>query len=196
MNINFDKYTNSNNNGDFAVIEETGTYHARLVMVRMNKMDPKFLKDDEEPRDQISFLFDVLNNQGLSCHVATKPCTITFTDRSKLPGILGKLGQPTSGKELKELLYTKDGKLKDIYCKVTVEATERPAGDGYYNRVMKITAVEEPTGQPVSKLDDWDFKTFGKEVELYDVNPAYETKSDNDEDDDFINKVKAENGVK
>jgi hypothetical protein len=190
--INFEKYYNANDNGDFAVINEEGSYHARLMMVRISKQD-KYIEEGKEPRDQISFLFDVLNEKGLSCHVATRPTSITFTDRSNLPKILNKLGQPTCGKELQELLYTKDGELKDIYCKVYVDVQEKE--NGIFNNVTKIISVEEPTDQPVSKIVDWDLKVFGKDIEAGDVNPAYKAASNTDEEDDFIEKVKKENNV-
>lgn len=179
-NINLSQYKNISSNGDFAVIEEDGVYHARLMMVRISKQDERFVEDGKEPRDQISFLFDVLNSKGLSCHVATKPCTVTFTDRSRLPVILGKLCQPKDGDELKDVLYTKEGQLKDIYCKVMVEVKERPNGDGFYNTVTKIVAVEEPTGQAESNVTEWDFKAYGKAVDMYDLNPKYETNLDDD----------------
>ena len=187
--INFEKYNNANNNGDFAMVNEEGSYHARLMMVRLSKQD-KYIEEGKEPKDMISFLFDVINENGQSCHIATRPTGITFTDRSNLPKILNKLGQPSNGKELQELLYTKDNKLKDIYCKVYVDVQEKE--NGIFNNVTKIIAVEEPTDQPVSKIVDWDYKVFGKEIEMGDINPAYKT---DDEDDDFIKKVKAENNV-
>ena len=187
--INFEKYNNANDNGDFAVVKEEGSYHARLMMVRLSKQD-KYIEEGKEPKDQISFLFDVINENGQSCHIATRPTGITFTDRSNLPKILNKLGQPTNGKELQELLYTKDKKLKDIYCKVYVDVQEKE--NGIFNNVTKNIAVEEPTDQPVSKIVEWDYKVFGKEIVAGDINPAYKT---DDEEDDFIKKVKAENNV-
>lgn len=188
--INFEKYNNVNDNGDFAVVKEEGSYHARLMMVRLSKQD-KFIEEGKEPKDQISFLFDVINENGQSCHIATRPTGITFTDRSNLPKILNKLGQPTNGKELQELLYNKDKTLKDIYCKVYVDVQEKE--NGIFNNVTKIIAVEEPTDQPVSNIVEWDYKVFGKDIIMGDINPAY--KPSDEADDDFMSRIKSEHGV-
>lgn len=57
-----------------------GVYTGRLCMARISKQASRFVKDGEQPKDQISFVFDVDGR-----YVSTKCFGISWTDKSSLP---------------------------------------------------------------------------------------------------------------
>lgn len=140
----------------FANITEDGTYNGRLAAMLFTKQDEKYAADKDNPKELVTFVFDLLNEKGESVHVKTKACTLSFTDKSKLPKIWG-IKTP---EELKALTVNEDGSLKDLFvkCKVDVDVTEK----GYFPVVDKVKQIVPATDQKPTKLTDWDKKVFGK----------------------------------
>lgn len=83
--INYNELYTQKTNEAFDNIEKAGIYKGRLIAVKISKQSPQFVEEDKEPKKLISFLWDCKNKAGKSVHVSTKPCTISFTEKSTLP---------------------------------------------------------------------------------------------------------------
>lgn len=167
--IKFEQYNNTATNEAWANITEDGVYNARLFAIRVSKQNEKFIDEGATPKDQISFVFDVLNEQNQSVHVATKPCTISFTDKSTLPKIWEKVTKLTSGADMSKLFYEENG-LGDTF-KVMIEVTQKD--DKIYNTVTKVTAKTKAE-IPVCPVTDYDLRVYGQPCEEYDLAEGYE----------------------
>ena len=158
----------SKTNEAWANITEDGAYNGRLAAAIMSEQSKEFVAEGAEPKVLVSYVFDLLNKKGESVHVSTKPCTISFTDKSRLP----QIWKVKSGAELKTLLNDADGNLKDLYvtCVVDVKETEK----GFFPTVTKVSKIMDKTEQPATKLSDWDLKVYGRApLEVY-LTPDYE----------------------
>lgn len=155
-------------NEAWANITEDGTYNGRLAAAIMSEQSKEYVADGAEPKVLVSYVFDLLNEKGESVHVSTKPCTISFTDKSKLP----QIWKVKSGAELKALLNDDNGNLKDLFvrCVVEVKETEK----GFFPTVTKVSKIMDKTEQNATKLSDWDLKVYGRTpLEVY-LTPDYE----------------------
>ena len=155
-------------NEAWANIESDGTYEGRLAATILSEQDKNYVADGAEPKRLVSYVFDLLNEKGESVHVSTKPCTISFTDKSRLP-VIWKV---KNGKELSALLNDADGKLKDIYVKCLVEVRE--TDKGIFPTVTKVSKILEKTEQQATKLSNWDLKVYGRDPIGYELTPDYE----------------------
>lgn len=168
--INFDKFGN-NSVESFGVIKDEDYYDGRLCIVRISKQDKKFVEDGKEPRDLISFVFDVVNKEGVHCHIPTKASSPTFGDQSNLPKLFAKVAKLTSGKDLSKFLYDNGG-LGSVY-RVSVEVTEK---DGQiFNRIDKISGPSDAKID-ASPINEWDLKIYGTPCEEYDLAEGYAVK--------------------
>lgn len=186
--INYQEIYGNKTNDSFAVIEKPGIYNGRLIAVRIVEQDEKFVDEGKEPKKLISFLWDVLNKSGQSCHVYTKPCTISFTDKSNLPQLFKNVKKLKKLDDYLDLIY-EDGNVKDIYASLSVEVTDK---DGkFYTDIDKVIEFTDPTNQAVSKITDWDKKIYGKECLSIDYNPKYDPDADQvaESDTDFFNRM-------
>lgn len=184
--IKYNEMYSENNNEAFATIEKPGVYHGRLIGIRISEQDPKFVEEGKEPKKQVSFLWDVLNKEKLSCHTATKPCTISFTDRSKLPIIFENVSKLTKLDDYLKLLYNGSA-VKDIYASLLIKVTEK---DGkFFSEVEKVVEFEDTTAQKTSTVTEWDKKVYGKECIDIDFNPKYLGDEVADDDDDLFKRL-------
>lgn len=168
--INFEEYNNQTTNEAFAVVGKENIYPAKLAVVRMSKQNPKFLEEGQTPKDQISFVFDVINENGESVHVATKPCTVSFTDKSNLPKIWANAFDLRSGKDLSDNLY-KDGKLQALPVTVYVAVTRKD--DKVFNEITKVVSLEKKSDQKATDIREYDLKVYGQPCEQYDLATGY-----------------------
>lgn len=153
-------------------IDEDGYYEAQLMAIRYVKEDEKFAKDDtgnpREPRDQYSLLFDIKVGE-LHSHVATKPMTMTFSDKSLMPKFWEKAFTMKSVEDFVEKLYDGDT-LKPIACKVNIVTTTK--GDKTYARVEAVSKLLE-SGFKGSAANVFDTKVFGKDAIDVDFAKGY-----------------------
>lgn len=163
---------NTSNETGLLFIDEDGYYEAQLMALRHTKEDEKFAKDDDgnprEPRDQYSFLFDVKVGE-LRSHVATKPMTMTFSDKSIMPKFWEKAFTMKNADDFVENLYDGDI-LKPIACKVNIVTTKK--GDKTYARVEAVSKLLD-AGFEGSKANEYDTKVFGKEAIETDFAKGY-----------------------
>ena len=167
---------NTSNETGLVFIDEDGYYEAQLMALRHVKEDEKFAKDDDgnprEPRDQYSFLFDIKVGDFHS-HVATKPMTMTFSDKSIMPKFWEKAFEIKSAEDFVDKLY--DGEtLKAIPCKVNVVTTKK--GDKTYARVEAVSKLLDK-GFEGSKANIYDVKVFGKDAIETDFAKGYSLKA-------------------
>lgn len=166
--INYNELYTQKTNEAFDNIEKSGMYKGRLIAVKISKQSPQFVEEGKEPKNLVSFLWDCKNKAGKSVHVSTKPCTISFTDKSRLP----QIWKVKSGAELKSLLNDDNGNLKDLYVKCLVEVKETEKG--FFPTVTKVSKITDKTEQAATKLSDWDLKVYGRApLEVY-LTPDYE----------------------
>jgi hypothetical protein len=165
-----DLYQNADNksNVEFANITEEGIYTGRLAAQILSKQDAKFVENGKEPRDQISYVFDLLNEKGESVHVSTKPCSISFGDKANLP----KIWNVKTGEDLNKVLYDAEGKPKEVYvkCMVTIKETD----NGIFPTVMKVSKIMPESEQPATKLSEFDIKVYGRDAEAIELTPDYD----------------------
>lgn len=167
--LDLKKYDVNSNVEGFYFIKEEGYYSGRLCAVRISKQDKQFVEEGKQPRDQISFVFDIINEDGNHVHVQTKPSSITFGERSNIPKLWAKVKELKNGSDLSNFLY-KEGGLGKVF-KVNVEVTEKD--DQVFNTVTKVSGESAMEIEP-SKLTSWDLKVFGKDCEEYDLAEGYE----------------------
>ena len=167
---------NVSNETGLIFISEDGYFDAQLMALRHVKEDEKFAKDDDgnprEPRDQYSFLFDVKVGE-LRSHVATKPMTMTFSDKSIMPKFWEKAFTMKNADDFVENLYDGDI-LKPIACKVNIVTTKK--GDKTYARVEAVSKLLD-AGFEGSKANEYDTKVFGKEAIETDFAKGYTLKA-------------------
>ena len=163
---------NVSNETGLIFISEDGYFDAQLMAIRHVKEDPKFAKDDDgnprEPRDQYSFLFDVKVGE-LRSHVATKPMTMTFSDKSLMPKFWEKAFTMESVEDFVEKLYDGDN-LKPIACRVNIVTTTK--GDRTYARIEAVSKLLE-SGFRGSPANVYDTKVFGKDAIEVDFAKGY-----------------------
>lgn len=165
----------SNGSNDFNVITKKGNYPAKLAVLRTSYQDEKYAKDKDnnpiEPKQLVSFVFDVLDKEGNNVHVHTKPCTISFNEKSNLPKLWEDAVEISNMKEFQEFFYDAEGNLKDICVNVNVSVEEK---DGkVYNQVKRVTEITESNDVKPSELFEWDLKVYGKPCDDYDCAPSY-----------------------
>lgn len=170
-NMNFEKFENKATNEAWATITKEKIYNGRLMAVRISKENPKFIDDGHEPRDLISFVFDVINDAGESVHVSTKPSTVSFTDKSKLPQVWANAFELKSASDIAKNLY-KDGKLQPIPVSVYVSVVKKE--DKVYNDVTKVVELLDKSEQKPSPATSWDLKVYGQDANEYDLAEGYE----------------------
>lgn len=162
------KKADEKTNEAWANIDSDGTYNGRLAATIISEQNASYVPEGETPKQLISYVFDLLNEKGESVHVHTKPCTISFTDKSRLP----QIWKVKNGEELSALLCDAEGKAKDVYVKCLVEVKE--TDKGIFPTVTKVSKIIDKTDQPATKLSDWDLKVYGKEAISYELTPEYE----------------------
>ena len=183
--INYSEIYTQKTNDAFDNIEKTGLYKGRLMMVRISKQSEQYVEKGKEPKTLVSFVWDCKNKAGKSVHVSTKPCTLSFTDKSNLPEIWSAAGKVGSLDEYLKLVYAKPGEVKDIFATLNIEVVEKENGN--FATVKSIAEVEEPIKDfGVTKVTDYDMKVYGKAAESIDYNPVYVEDPD---DTDFFKSV-------
>ena len=159
-----DVYDNANaagNGEDFENIVEDGMYEGRLAAQVISLQDDKYRETNEDgtlkpARELVSFVFDLINENGKSVKVRTKPCSFSFGDKANLP----KIWNVTTPQELKSLLVHDGEFLNDVYVKCMVEVTHKDNGD--FPMVKKVSKILEKSAQPATTLSDYDKKVYGK----------------------------------
>ena len=167
-------YKPSNSNNEFNVITKKGIYPAKLAIVRSIMQDEKYAKDKDgnpiEPKQLVSFIFDVMDKEGKNVHVATKPCTISFNEKSNLPKLWEDAIELESYDDYIKFFYDGDN-LKDLCVNVNVAVEEK---DGkVYNQVKQVMEVTESNDVKPSELTDWDLKVYGRPCDQYDLAKSY-----------------------
>lgn len=170
--INYKELYTQTTNEAFANIEKAGIYKGRLMAVRISKQAEQFVEEGKEPRNQVSFLWDCKNKAGQSVHVSTKPCGISFTDKSNLPKIWENVGSVNSLENYLKIVYDKNNNVKDIFATLDIKVVEKE--NGIYPTVTKVLELEEPIKDfGVTPLTDYDKKVYGVEAIDIDLNPVY-----------------------
>ena len=187
--INYNELYTQKTNEAFENIEKAGVYKGRLIAVKISKQSEKFTEEGKEPKNLVSFLWDCKNKAGKSVHVSTKPCTISFTEKSTLPKIWENVGQADSLENYLKIVYDKNNNLKDIFATLDIKVDVKE--NGTFPTVTKVLELEEPINDfGITKVTDYDRKVYGVEAIDIDINPVYEGKEGQvteakDEDDLF-----------
>lgn len=162
-------------NDAFAVISKAGAYKGRLIALRKSLQDEKYAKDKDnnpvEPKELVSFVFDIINKEGLHCHVATKPSTFSFTDKSNLPAVWSNVVTLGSDDDFNDFFYDKDGKLKDFFGLLNVSAVDKEGK--VYNTVTSVVQELDEKDLETSELSDYDLKVYGKPCIEYELAKGY-----------------------
>ena len=187
--INYNELYTQKTNAAFDNIEKAGVYKGRLIAVKISKQSSQFVEEGKEPKNLVSFLWDCKNKAGKSVHVSTKPCTISFTEKSTLPKIWENVGQADSLENYLKIVYDKNNYVKDIFATLDIKVDVKE--NGTFPTVTKVLELEEPIKDfGVTKITDYDRKVYGVEAIDIDINPVYEGKEGQvteakDEDDLF-----------
>ena len=184
--INYNELYTQKTNEAFANIDKAGIYKGRLIAVKISKQSEKFIEDGKEPKNLVSFLWDCKNKAGKSVHVSTKPCTISFTDKSTLPKIWENVATVDSLENYLKIVYDKNNNLNDIFATLDIKVDVKE--NGTFPTVTKVLELEEPIKDfGITKVTDYDRKVYGVEAIDIDINPVYEGKvvEAKDEDDLF-----------
>ena len=187
--INYNELYTQKTNEAFANIEKAGVYKGRLIAVKISKQSEKFVEEGKEPKNLVSFLWDCKNKAGKSVHVSTKPCTISFTEKSTLPKIWENVGQADSLEKYLKIVYDKNNNVNDIFATLDIKVDVKE--NGTFPTVTKVLELEEPIKDfGITKITDYDRKVYGVEAIDMDINPVYEGKEGQvteakDEDDLF-----------
>lgn len=187
--INYNELYTQKTNEAFENIEKAGIYKGRLIAVKISKQSPQFVEEGKEPKNLVSFLWDCKNKAGKSVHVSTKPCTISFTEKSTLPKIWENVGQADSLENYLKIVYDKNNNVNDIFATLDIKVDVKE--NGTFPTVTKVLELEEPIKDfGVTKITDYDRKVYGVEAIDIDINPVYEGKEGQvteakDEDDLF-----------
>lgn len=187
--INYNELYTQKTNEAFENIEKAGIYKGRLIAVKISKQSPQFVEEGKEPKNLVSFLWDCKNKAGKSVHVSTKPCTISFTEKSTLPKIWENVGQADSLEKYLKIVYDKNNNVNDIFATLDIKVDVKE--NGTFPTVTKVLELEEPIKDfGITKITDYDRKVYGVEAIDIDINPVYEGKEGQvteakDEDDLF-----------
>lgn len=187
--INYNELYTQKTNEAFENIEKAGIYKGRLIAVKISKQSPQFVEEGKQPKNLVSFLWDCKNKAGKSVHVSTKPCTISFTEKSTLPKIWENVGQADSLENYLKIVYDKNNNVNDIFATLDIKVDVKE--NGTFPTVTKVLELEEPIKDfGVTKITDYDRKVYGVEAIDIDINPVYEGKEGQvteakDEDDLF-----------
>ena len=187
--INYNELYTQKTNEAFENIEKAGIYKGRLIAVKISKQSPQFVEEGKEPKNLVSFLWDCKNKAGKSVHVSTKPCTISFTEKSTLPKIWENVGQADSLENYLKIVYDKNNNVNDIFATLDIKVDVKE--NGTFPTVTKVLELEEPIKDfGITKITDYDRKVYGVEAVDIDINPVYEGKEGQvteakDEDDLF-----------
>ena len=184
--INYNELYTQKTNEAFANIDKAGIYKGRLIAVKISKQNEKFIEEGKEPKNLVSFLWDCKNKAGKSVHVSTKPCTISFTEKSTLPKIWENVGQADSLENYLKIVYDKNNNVNDIFATLDIKVDVKE--NGTFPTVTKVLELEEPIKDfGITKVTDYDRKVYGVEAIDIDINPVYEGKvvEAKDEDDLF-----------
>lgn len=168
-------YKPSVSTNDFDVISKPGVYQARLAVIRTTHQDEKYAKDKDgnpvEPKQLVSFVWDCVNKEGKNVHVHTKPCTLSYNEKSNLPKLWENVVKLESQDDFEKFFYDEKGNLKDFCGDVMVKVTDK---DGkVYNEIVSVIEQTIDTKVVPSALYDWDLKVYGKMCDEYDLTPAY-----------------------
>lgn len=170
--INYNEVYKNKTNEAFDNIEKPGIYKGRLMAVKISKQAEQFVEEGKTPKFQVSFLWDCKNKAGKSVHVSTKPCGISFTDKSNLPKIWENIGTVDSLESYLKLVYDEKNNVKDIFATLDVKVDVRE--NGIFPTVTKVLELEEPIKDfGISEISEWDRKVYGVEATDIDFNKAY-----------------------
>ena len=173
--INYNELYTQKTNEAFENIEKAGIYKGRLIAVKISKQSPQFVEEGKQPKNMVSFLWDCKNKAGKSVHVSTKPCTISFTEKSTLPKIWENVGQADSLENYLKIVYDKNNNVNDIFATLDIKVDVKE--NGTFPTVTKVLELEEPIKDfGVTKITDYDRKVYGVEAIDIDINPVYEGK--------------------
>lgn len=195
--INYDELYTQKTNEAFANIEKAGIYKGRLMAVKISKQSEKFLEEGQKPKNQVSFVWDCKNKAGQHVHVSTKPCSISFTDKSNLPKIWENVGDSNSLENYLKIVYDKKNNVKDMFATLDIKVDVKE--NGTFPTVTKVLELEEPIKDfGISEVTDYDKKVYGVEAIDIDFNPAYvgDNKSEEssvvdcgEDEDEFIKRL-------
>jgi hypothetical protein len=170
--INYNELYTQKTNDAFDNIEKAGIYKGRLIAVKISKQSQQFVEEGKEPKNLVSFLWDCKNKAGKSVHVSTKPCTISFTDKSTLPKIWENVGAADSLENYLKIVYDKNNNVKDIFATLDIKVDVKE--NGSFATVTKVLELEEPIKDfGITKVTDYDRKVYGVEAIDIDINPVY-----------------------
>ena len=173
--INYNELYTQKTNDAFDNIEKAGIYKGRLIAVKISKQSQQFVEEGKEPKNLVSFLWDCKNKAGKSVHVSTKPCTISFTDKSTLPKIWENVGAADSLENYLKIVYDKNNNVKDIFATLDIKVDVKE--NGSFATVTKVLELEEPIKDfGITKVTDYDRKVYGVEAIDIDINPVYSGK--------------------
>ena len=173
--INYNELYTQKTNAAFDNIEKAGVYKGRLIAVKISKQSSQFVEEGHEPKNLVSFLWDCKNKAGKSVHVSTKPCTISFTEKSTLPKIWENVGQADSLEKYLKIVYDKNNNVNDIFATLDIKVDVKD--NGTFPTVTKVLELEEPIKDfGITKITDYDRKVYGVEAIAIDINPVYEGK--------------------
>lgn len=187
--INYNELYTQKTNDAFDNIEKAGIYKGRLIAVKISKQSQQFVEEGKEPKNLVSFLWDCKNKAGKSVHVSTKPCTISFTEKSTLPKIWENVGTADNLEDYLKIVYDKNNNLKDLFATLDIKVDVKE--NGTFATVTKVLELEEPIKDfGVTKVTDYDRKVYGVEAIDIDINPVYDGKVVEAEDeDDLFNRL-------
>ena len=103
--IEFNKIQESSNSKEFEVIPKKGTYKSNLAVIRLSKQDDKFVDLGQEPKTQVSFVFDVIDKDGNNVSVPTKTFGFSFTYKSNLPKFWAPAVTMSNGNDMAKYFY-------------------------------------------------------------------------------------------
>lgn len=170
--INYNELYTQKTNVAFDNIEKAGIHKGRLIAVKISKQSQQFVEEGKEPKNLVSFLWDCKNKAGKSVHVSTKPCTISFTDKSTLPKIWENVGAADTLENYLKLVYDKNNNVKDIFATLDIKVDVKE--NGSFATVTKVLELEEPIKDfGITKVTDYDRKVYGVEAIDIDINPVY-----------------------
>lgn len=183
--INYNELYTQKTNAAFDNIEKGGLYKGRLIAVKISKQSPQFVEAGKEPKNLVSFLWDCKNKAGKSVHVSTRPCTISFTEKSTLPKIWENAGDSSSLENYLKIVYDKNNNVKDIFATLDIKVEVKE--NGTFATITKVSELEEPIKDfGVTKVTDYDRKVYGVEAIDIDINPVYDGKVVEAEDEDDL----------
>lgn len=163
---------------EFKVIEKPGVYKARLAILRTSWQDEKFAKKPDgtptDPKQLISFVWDVKDKNGDQIHVTTKASSISFNEKSNLTALFKNVKTFKNQEDFEKFIYDKDDNLAEIFADVMVKVDNNKTSGKVYNTVSEIIELTEDNGVKPSELNDWDLKVYGQACDEYVLAKAYE----------------------